>query len=98
LLELIKAAQSLDMQRQRVIGLIGGISWESSVEYYRITKRRGSASKRRRSFSAAPDVVSGFCRGRTPYRRGEWGKLTEQMKDAAIRLEHGGADFVFRLV
>jgi aspartate racemase len=39
LLDLIKAAQGLDMQRQRVIGLIGGMSWESSAEYYRIINR-----------------------------------------------------------
>jgi aspartate racemase len=82
------------MQRQLVIGLIGGMSWESSAEYYRIINREvqsrlgGVHSARILMWSVDFGVVEHLQQG------GDWGTLTEQMKDAAIRLEHGGADFV----
>jgi aspartate racemase len=82
------------MQQQRVIGLIGGMSWESSAEYYRIINREvqsrlgGVHSARILMWSVDFGEVEPL------QHSGDWVKLTEQMKDAAIRLEHGGADFV----
>jgi aspartate/glutamate racemase len=45
------------MHRQAVIGLIGGLSWESSAQYDRIINREVSRAARWRSLRAQPDVV-----------------------------------------
>jgi len=82
------------MHRQAVIGLIGGLSWESSAQYYRIINREvrvrlgGVHSARSLMWSVDFGEIEPL------QHNGDWGKLTEQMQDAAIRLERGGADFV----
>jgi aspartate racemase len=82
------------MQRQAVIGLIGGMSWESSAQYYRIINREvrdrlgGNHSARSLMWSVDFGEVERL------QHNDEWDQLTEQMKDAAVRLERGGADFV----
>ncbi len=80
--------------QQTTIGLIGGMSWESSAEYYRIinqeTQRRlgGVHSARSLMWSVDFDEIKQL------QHAGEWDKLTEAMTDAARRLERGGADFI----
>ena len=82
------------MHQQAVIGLIGGMSWESSAEYYRIINREvrrrlgGAHSARTLMFSVDFGEIERL------QHSGDWDRLTEQMKDAAIRLERGGADLV----
>jgi aspartate racemase len=82
------------MQQQAVIGLIGGMSWESSAEYYRIINREvrrrlgGVHSARSLMWSVDFGEIERLQHG------GDWDTLTEKMKDAAIRLERGGADFI----
>jgi aspartate racemase len=82
------------MHRQAVIGLIGGLSWESSAQYYRIINREvrdrlgGVHSARSLMWSVDFGEIEPL------QHKGDWGKLAEQMRDAAIRLERGGADFV----
>jgi len=79
---------------QKTIGLIGGMSWESSAEYYRIINERvrdrlgglHSARCLMWSFDFA-DVES-------LQHAGRWDDATALMIDAARRLERGGADFV----
>jgi len=82
------------MQQQAVIGLIGGMSWESSAEYYRIinreVRRRLGGSHSARSLMWSVD----FGEIERLQHQGDWDALTEMMKDAALRLERGGADFV----
>ena len=78
----------------RTIGLIGGMSWESSAEYYRIinqeTNRRlgGVHSAQCLMYSVDFDAIKQL------QHEGDWDRLAEAMKDAAIRLERGGADFI----
>jgi aspartate racemase len=78
----------------QTIGLIGGMSWESSAEYYRIinqeTNRRlgGVHSAQCLMFSFDFDEIKHL------QHEGEWDRLAEFMKDAAIRLERGGASFI----
>ncbi|MEE1657405.1 aspartate/glutamate racemase family protein [Microvirga sp. CF3062] len=78
----------------RTIGLIGGMSWESSAEYYRIinqeTNRRlgGVHSARCLMFSVDFEEIKRL------QHEGDWERLNEAMKDAALRLERGGADFI----
>jgi aspartate racemase len=82
------------MVQQAVIGLIGGMSWESSAEYYRIinqeTRRRLGGVHSARSLMWSVD----FGDIESLQHQGEWDRLAEAMKDAAGRLERGGADFL----
>jgi amino-acid racemase len=82
------------MHRQAVIGLIGGLSWESSAQYYRIINREVRA--RLGGVHSARSLMWSVDFGEIEHLQhiGDWDQLTEQMKDAAIRLERGGADFV----
>ena len=82
------------MKRPAVIGLIGGMSWESSAEYYRIINRE--VQKRLGGVHCARSLMWSVDFGEIESLQhlGDWDKLTEQMIDAAIRLERGGADFV----
>jgi aspartate racemase len=78
----------------KTIGLIGGMSWESSAEYYRIinqeTNRRlgGVHSAQCLMWSFDFDAIKHL------QHEGAWDKLADAMKEAAIRLERGGADFL----
>src|SRR5580704_10010270 len=82
------------MDRQAVIGLIGGLSWESSAEYYGIINRE--VRRRLGGVHSARSLMWSVDFGEIErlQHQGDWDTLTEEMKDAAIRLERGGADFV----
>jgi aspartate racemase len=82
------------MHQQAVIGLIGGMSWESSAEYYRIINRE--VRRRLGGVHSARILMWSVDFGEIErlQHHGDWDTLAEQMKDAAIRLERGGADFV----
>jgi aspartate racemase len=82
------------MRQQATIGLIGGMSWESSAEYYRIINRE--MQKRLGGVHSARSLMWSVDFGEVERLQhdGEWDRLTDQMKDAAIRLERGGADFI----
>lgn len=78
----------------KTIGMIGGMSWESSQEYYRIinekTKEKlgGLHSAKSLLFSFDFHAVEEL------QAKGDWGKLTVMMIDAARQLQAGGADFL----
>jgi amino-acid racemase len=78
----------------RLIGLIGGLSWESSAEYYRIINERMQA--RLGGIHSARTLMYSFDFGEigTLQHQGEWRQATVLMIDAAQRLERGGADFI----
>jgi aspartate racemase len=78
----------------RLIGLIGGLSWESSAEYYRIINRL--AQQRLGGVHSARSLMYSFDFGLIEelQHKGEWRAATALMIDAAQRLERGGADFV----
>ena len=79
---------------QKIIGLIGGMSWESSAVYYKIinqeTKKTLGASHSCQSLMYSVD----FQEIATLQHNGEWDKLEHLMIDAAKRLENGGAQFI----
>ena len=79
---------------QRVIGLIGGLSWESSAEYYRIINETVRA--RLGGLRSARCLMWSFDFGAIEalQHAGRWDDATAQMIDAARRLERGGADLV----
>jgi len=78
----------------KIIGLIWGMSWESSLEYYRIinetTKQRLGALHSAKSLMYTVD----FNEIEQLQHQGKWEKLTVLMIDAAKKLESGGADFL----
>ena len=82
------------MRQHKTIGLIGGMSWESSAEYYRIVNQE--MQKRLGGVHSARSLMWSVDFGEIErlQHAGDWDRLAEEMKDAAIRLERGGADFV----
>ncbi len=82
------------MSEQAVIGLIGGMSWESSAEYYRIINRE--VRNRLGGVHSARSLMWSVDFGEIERLQhlGNWDELTKRMKDAALRLQRGGADFV----
>ena len=76
----------------RMIGLIGGMSWESSAEYYRILNQ-GVRDRLGPTASARCLLWSfDFSEIEELQHRGDWESLTARMVDAARRLEAGGVD------
>ena len=78
----------------RTIGLIGGMSWESSAEYYRLinqeTKRRLGGHHNAASLMVTVD----FAEIERLQHSGQWERLGDLLAFAAQQLERGGADFV----
>jgi len=76
----------------RTIGLLGGMSWESSVEYYRIineeVRRRLGGTHSAKSVMCSVD----FHEIEEMQHRGEWDALSAAMVDGARQVEAGGAD------
>jgi aspartate racemase len=78
----------------KTIGLIGGMSWESSLEYYRIINEQVKA--RLGGLHSADSLMYSFDFARIEelQHQGRWDELTNMMVEAAQRLERGGADFI----
>jgi aspartate racemase len=79
---------------QKVIGLIGGMSWESSAEYYRIINEK--VRDRQGGLHSARCLMWSFdfAEIEALQHAGRWDKATELLVEAARRLERGGADFM----
>lgn len=78
----------------KTIGLIGGMSWESTLEYYRIINE--SVKERLGGLHSAKIVMYSveFAEVERLQHLEQWNELTDLMIDAAQRVEKGGADFV----
>ncbi|WEK49875.1 MAG: aspartate/glutamate racemase family protein [Candidatus Kaistia colombiensis] len=79
---------------QKVIGLIGGLSWESSAEYYRILNETVRARLGGLHSARVLMWSFDFAEIEALQASGRWDEATSLMVDAARRLERGGADFV----
>ncbi|MCJ7529480.1 MAG: amino acid racemase [Anaerolineales bacterium] len=78
----------------KTIGLIGGMSWESSVEYYRILNQT-IGEKLGGHHSAKSFMVSvDFAEIEVLQHQGKWQDASRILIAAAKSLENGGADFV----
>ena len=78
----------------RMIGLIGGMSWESSAEYYRILNE-GVRDRKGPTASARCLLWSfDFAEIEALQHEGDWEGLSARMIDAARRLESAGADML----
>jgi aspartate racemase len=77
---------------QAVIGLLGGMSWESSAQYYRLINE-GVRARLGGLHSARCLMWSfDFAEIEALQHAGRWAEATEAMIAAARRLERGGAD------
>ncbi len=78
----------------KTIGMIGGMSWESSLEYYRIVNE--AVKERLGGFHSAKCVMYSvdFEEIERFQHQGDWDAATEVMVDAARRVERGGADLL----
>lgn len=76
------------------IGLIGGMSWESSLVYYRLINEEVKA--RLGGLHSAKCIMHSvdFAEIEPLQHRGKWAKAAEQMVEAARYVQDGGADFV----
>lgn len=78
----------------KTIGLIGGMSWESTVSYYRIINE--VVKDALGGFHSAKILMYSvdFAEIEECQARGEWEKSGEMLADAARRLETAGADVI----
>jgi len=78
----------------KMIGMLGGMSWESSAVYYRIINREvqkrlgGVHSARTLMYSFDFDEMAGL------QKSGRWKEADDRMTTAAVNLEKSGADFI----
>lgn len=78
----------------KTIGMLGGMSWESSLEYYRIVNE--SVKARLGGYHSANCLMYSvdFDAVETLQHQDKWDELTEMMVSAAKRIEAGGAEFL----
>jgi len=78
----------------KTIGLIGGMSWESSLEYYRLINEM--VKKRLGGFHSAKIILSSvdFDEIEKMQRAGQWEQAGTVLAENASGLEKAGADFV----
>jgi len=78
----------------KTIGLIGGVTWLSTAEYYRILNEM--VNKREGGVSSARIIVFSvnFQEIKTLTEAGDWNSIAGIMCDAARRLERAGADCI----
>ncbi|MGY3718341.1 aspartate/glutamate racemase family protein [Sutcliffiella cohnii] len=78
----------------KTIGLIGGLSWESTAEYYRIINE--TVKEQLGKLHSAKVLLHSFDFEEIVQlqHNGQWDKATQKMIAAGKTLENGGADFV----
>jgi len=83
--------------QMKTIGIIGGVSWVSSIEYYRLMNEM--ANNELGGLHSAKILMysiefGDFSKQERMAEKGNWEPLNETMIDAAQRLKNGGADFI----
>jgi len=78
----------------KTIGLIGGMSWESSIEYYRLINQ--TVREKLGGLHSAKSIMYSvdFAEIETLQHQGRWDDATRLMIQAAAHVEKGGADFI----
>lgn len=78
----------------KTIGMIGGMSWESSLEYYRLMNEEVRA---RLGGSHSVDCLLysfDFQEVEDLQHQGDWDQLTQEMVKQGMNLKRGGAEFL----
>lgn len=78
----------------KTIGLIGGMSWESSIEYYRIINETTRAKLGGLHSAKSMMYSVDFAEVEILQHQGRWTEAARMLIDAAKNLENGGADFI----
>ncbi len=78
----------------QTIGLIGGMSWESTGEYYRIINERVKSCLGGLHSARIVLYSVDFAEVEELQQRGDWQRATTLMVDAGERIKAGGADFI----
>lgn len=78
----------------KTIGLIGGMSWESSLLYYQIINQRVKEKLGGHHSAKSLMYSVDFHEIKTLQHHGRWKEATQIMIDSARKLEAGGADFI----
>lgn len=78
----------------KTIGVIGGMSWESTVSYYQLLNKAVNQAKG--GFHSAKLILNSvdFAEIEQLQRDGEWDKTAVILGEAAQSLERAGADFI----
>lgn len=76
------------------IGLIGGMSWESSIEYYRIINQEVRTALGGVHSAKSVMVSLDFGEIEELQMKGDWEEATRVMIQSAREVEKGGADFI----
>lgn len=78
----------------KVIGLIGGMSWESTVSYYQIINN--VIKEKLGGLHSAKCILYSvdFHEIEECQKNGNWNKSAEILSEAAVKLEKAGADFI----
>lgn len=78
----------------KTIGMIGGMSWESSIEYYRIVNQEVKNALGKLHSAKSVMVSVDFAEIESLQREGRWDEATRAMIQVARQVEAGGADFI----
>ncbi|HEV7157202.1 MAG TPA: aspartate/glutamate racemase family protein [Caulobacteraceae bacterium] len=76
----------------KTLGLIGGMSWESTAVYYRLLNRLARERLGGRHSASLLILSVDFAPIAAMQAAGDWSAATAEMVDAARRLEGGGAE------
>ena len=77
----------------KTIGMIGGMSWESSIEYYRIINETVRTELGGLHSAKSIMVSVEFAEIEALQHQGRWEEAAKILCDAARSIERGGADF-----
>jgi aspartate racemase len=78
----------------KTIGMIGGMSWESSIEYYRLINE--TVREKLGGLHSAKSLMYSFdfAEIETLQRQGRWAEATQLMVEVARTLQMAGADLI----
>lgn len=76
------------------IGLVGGISWSSTLDYYRLLNEEVNRRLGGHHFAECIVYSVDFHRFQAGNAAGDWDDTFELLRDAALALEFAGADLV----
>jgi aspartate racemase len=86
------SSEMKSLTQHRTIGLLGGLSWLSSLEYYRVIN---TAVQRELGGLHSANILMvsfDFAQVEALQRIGDWESATQLIVDGALRLKHAGAD------
>jgi aspartate racemase len=78
----------------KIIGLIGGMSWESSLVYYEIINKKIREILGGYHSCKSVMISVDFAEVETLQHKNDWEALNKLMADAAVKLQAAGADLI----